>query len=340
MPIQGPGAEQVADYLLERYDGFSAEMLKHLDEPKLHALAKVFLVLAARISFRSADTQREVFQQAEKFGVHFMPVHFYSPVPSRTEIDERVYQRRYDWIPNLQIDKAAHVAWLDRFATYAGELADVPALAPPDESFYWSNPAFAPGDAIALYGMIRETKPRRIVEIGSGHSTRLALRALARNGSGEVACVEPYPMPSIRRLAESGSLSLIERKVQDVDTSTFSDLEAGDILFIDSSHVSKIGSDVNHEIFEILPRLKSGVMVHIHDMFFPWDVHREWIEKLNLFWNEQYLVMAFLAYNDRFKIELANQYVGRELGTEHRERFSMLAGAEVAGGGSLWLRTV
>ncbi len=323
--------------IIRDYDAISKALLEQADERTLHEFAQVALVLAARIGFRDEESKRRVFRDAERFGVHFMPVHFYSPVPSRAEIDERVYARRYDWIPNLGIDREAHVRWLDRFAAFRDELAAFPAVSESDEAFFWSNPAFPPGDAIALYGMIRDTKPRRIVEIGSGHSTRLAMRAAGLNRSGSITCVEPYPMPSIRRAAEAGALRLVESKVQDVDLGLFTELERGDVLFIDSSHVSKIGSDVNHEIFEILPRLKPGVMVHFHDIFLPWDVSRHWIEDLQLFWNEQYLLAAFLAYNPRFRIELSNQYVGRELTAEHQARFGSIPGAEVAGGGSLWI---
>ncbi|MCW2240869.1 class I SAM-dependent methyltransferase [Azospirillum canadense] len=307
-----------------------------------NSLCQKLLFAAARVSFANGDARVRIFSDAEKFGAHFLPVHFYSPIPSINEIDKTVYDRRYDTIPGLEISRERHLDTLALLSAYAHEMADFPADYNGDEPVYfWNNTAFSYGDAVLYYCLIRHLKPARIIEIGSGFSTFLAAQALSRNGFGEMVCVEPYPMPKLLKLVErsAGVVRLVESKVQDADPTIFAALAANDILFIDSSHVSKVGSDVNHEVFTILPKVSTGVWCHVHDIFFPWDYAREWVERHQIFWNEQYLIMAFLAFNNSFQIEIANQFVDRELQGECARLFAG-TGRSVFGGSSLWFRRV
>ncbi len=314
------------------------EGIKASDPQLQFEIGSRLLATAARNSFASFETRNRVFDAGEAVGVHMTPVQFYSPIPSRADIELASFDRRYDDLPRLGLDKAKHIQWLDRLAAFDSELADVPLERPDPLQFYWCNPAFSNGDAMAYYGMIREQKPSVIVEIGCGYSTLLALKALSNNGKGRLICIEPYPQDFIRGLAKAGKIELMESIVQKVDLKVFELLGENDILFIDSSHVSKCGSDVNHEVFTILPALKKGVVIHFHDIFFPWEFKREWLLERHHFWNEQYLLQAFLAYNDAFEILLANQFVGRSLADKASARFKSPPTDTSPGGGSLWIR--
>ena len=147
-----------------------------------------------------------------------------------------------------------------------------------------------------------------IIEVGSGFSSLLAAEAIARNDSSALICIEPFP-PEFLRKGFPGLHSLIEKKVQDIDLEFFSQLDSGDILFIDSSHTVKIGGDVNYLFLEVLPRLKPGVIVHVHDIFFPFDYRRDWVMDEFRFWTEQYLLQAFLTFNSEFEVLMANRYL-------------------------------
>lgn len=170
-------------------------------------------------------------------------------------------------------------------------------------SFYVNNPAFGPGDADMYYLLIRNSKPRRIIEIGSGFSTLAAVEAIRRNSEEGVettiTCIEPYEMDWLTSIPE---VKLIKQKVEKTDLGMFASLEENDILFIDSSHIIRPENDVLFEFLEILPVLKKGVFVHIHDIFTPRHYRQDWLTEEFRFWNEQYLLEAFLYYNRSFQV--------------------------------------
>lgn len=166
--------------------------------------------------------------------------------------------------------------------------------------YYVNNGAFESVDGEIYYCMIRYFKPKRIIEIGSGNSTYLAAQALLKNKeeygrNAELIAIEPYPNDILRK-GFPGLLKLIVARGQDIDLSEFKKLKENDILFIDSSHVLKIGGDVKYEYLEILPRLNKGVLVHIHDVFLPAEYPKTWVLNDYQFWTEQYLLQAFLAF--------------------------------------------
>ena len=170
-------------------------------------------------------------------------------------------------------------------------------------TFYIDNPNFGPGDAELYYLLIREKKPKRIVEIGSGFSTQLALLAIEKNKveglACELTCIEPFEMPFLDRVE---GIAIIRKQVELLSLDIFKSLEANDILFIDSSHIIRPGDDLLFIYFQILPVLKKGVLIHIHDIFTPRHYPQEWLMKKMRFWNEQYLLEAFLYNNAGFKI--------------------------------------
>ncbi len=238
--------------------------------------------------------------------------HFYSPVVDPAELNAGRVWPHEPKILGIDFDDASHERilreTLPRFMAdydYPERLEETPQLC----DFYTQNSQFSWLDAHAFFVLLREWKPRRSIEVGSGFSTLLAADVNRRflGLSTEITCIEPYPRAFLRN-GISGVTALIEKKVQDVPMTEFVALEAGDILFIDSSHVAKTGSDVNFLYFEVLPRLAPGVRVHIHDIFLTCDYPREWVLGENRSWNEQYLLRALLMHSNAFHVVFGCSY--------------------------------
>src|SRR5678815_1261886 len=156
--------------------------------------------------------------------------------------------------------------------------------------------------------MPRHFRSRLDVEVGSAYSSLVMGEAGARSDACPLICVEPFPSDFLSK-GFSGLKSLVTKRVQEIDLDFFSQLQSGDVLFIDSSHTVKIGGDVNYLFLEVLPRLKPGVIVHVHDIFFPFDYRRDWVMDEFRFWTEQYLLQAFLTFNSEFEVLMANSYL-------------------------------
>jgi len=204
--------------------------------------------------------------------------------------------------------------------------------------------SFGEVDGQVLYCMLRRFKPARMIEVGSGASTRLSAAAPLKNASeepGRPACdftaIEPHPSPDLRA-GFPGLTRLIERKVQDVPLETFAELRENDVLFIDSSHVLAIGSDVQYEFLEVIPRLRPGVLIHVHDIFLPAEYPRRWVLD-GRFWDEQYLLQAFLAFNDRFEVLWAGHWMHLNHPEQLRAAFNTYD-PTLAAPGSFWMRRV
>ena len=175
-----------------------------------------------------------------------------------------------------------------------------------------------------LYAMLRQMRPRKVFEVGSGHSSCLMLDTndLFLGGITAFTFIDPNPESLLSLLGngDEDRVRIIPRRIQEIPLETFAELNLGDILFVDSSHVSKVGSDVNYIFFEVLPSLKSGVYVHIHDIHYPFEYPREWVYAGRA-WNEAYLLRAFLQFNNSFQIILFNALVSRLCEAELRKRF-------------------
>jgi predicted O-methyltransferase YrrM len=246
-----------------------------------------------------------MFDYAEAKGLHILPVHYYSPVPNVGAAVDRAHN-------GISIDTEKSAAELNRLLKkYDAELAAIfgkPNKGPTD--YDPGNSAFGPIDAGALYAMLRERRPKRIIEIGSGYSTLITAAALRANRRDDAdykphfICIEPY-LPSFLKAGVPEVSDIMETALQDVPLDLFRSLGKGDLLFIDSTHVVSFGSDVVYEYLAILPVLASGVLVHIHDIFLPSDYPQRWLKEHRFFWNEQYLLEAFLAMNPSYQIELA-----------------------------------
>lgn len=242
--------------------------------------------------------KRNSFRFAEKrLGIHVTPVHFYSPIPNVGELKPELFSRPNECV-GLDFREQEQLARLQAdFRKYLGEYAPK------------ANSGLAQVDAFVLYALIREKRPKEFIEIGSGESTKITLAALAKNEAEGYQCamtaIEPFPKPFLREIRQK-NFDLVVKRVQDVDVNRFSQ---ADILFIDSSHVSKIGSDVNYEILDIVPRLKVGALVHWHDIMIPGDYSKEWIESGTKFWNESYMVHAFMLNNKCFEVVWASRFM-------------------------------
>ena len=245
---------------------------------------------------------------ADEWGYHVRAIHYYDPLPDfRTVTPAATEARRRS--PAIDFDLAGQQALARRLGESYG--AEVVAAA---ETFDFRNEYFAGLDAAMYYAIIRDRKPRRVIEIGSGFSTRIADLALQRNRAaghaGDLICIEPFPQP--RLLDAKLAMTLIEKPVQEVPLELFEGLAANDILFIDSSHAVKFGGDVCREFLEILPRLQPGVWVHVHDIFFPADYPARWLVEQRLAFTEQYLLEAFLAFNQQFAVRAANHWLQQD----------------------------
>jgi hypothetical protein len=282
-----------------------------------------------------SESRLEVFHTLERAGVHVTPVHFYSPIPSVAELSGDFWRSR-DEVPAVKFNEGTQLHLLEHvFPSFRDEYSAIPNDPVADTSaFYLRNDFFGGTDALASYCMIRHFHPRRIVEVGSGYSSRLAALACEKNGDTELICIEPFPDDILDR-GFSGLTQLRRERVQDVDQSLFATLGPNDILFIDSSHVVRTGGDVTYLFLEVIPRLGPGVLVHVHDIFLPDEVRRDWLMDELRFWTEQYLLQAFLICNDAFEILLANHFLHKRHPEAMRATFPT---SPWWGGGSFWMR--
>jgi hypothetical protein len=226
---------------------------------------------------------------------------------------------------------------VETFPLFRQEYAAIPSDRPKDWAtrprFFLDNDAFQNVDPLVYWAMIRAHRPARIVEIGSGFSTLLAAQAVRANGTGRVTAVDPFPREFVRR--NDLDIELITRPVEHVDLELFRSLEAHDMLFVDSSHVVRSGGDVNWIVFDILPLLPPGVLVHFHDIHFPFDYPRELIDRRNVYWTEQYLLHACLLRNDADEVLFGTRYAAHHWPDEVAHAFPS---AKRLDGASFWLR--
>lgn len=277
---------------------------------------------------------REVFENWERQGFHVTPVHFSQPLPDTRSLSETLWSRPSELI-GIDMNEAAQLELLRSFLRFRDEYQHFPT-SPSGEyaGFYIGNRLFDGVDALVAYCMVRHFQPRLIVEVGSGFSSLLLGQAAAKNGYAPLICIEPFPREFLRK-GFSGLQTLVEKNVQQIDLEFFSQLNAGDILFIDSSHTVKIGGDVNYLFLEVLPRLKPGVIVQVHDIFLPFEYRRDWVLDEFRFWTEQYLLQAFLTFNSEFEVLLGNYYLSHYHQQDLKGVFPDLPRWI---GGSFWMR--
>jgi predicted O-methyltransferase YrrM len=261
----------------------------------------------------------------------FMPPgHFYSPLSAPADV-----QRALEWLgsppgaapPGVDVRAAAQLELFTKLRPMIAEPFEGPRYTP-------DNSMYGPADGAVYRAMLRHLRPKRVMEIGSGFSTALALDTAAAHLDGlELTCVEPYPdrLLSVLTEGDADRITLVRRPVQEVPLDAYSTLEAGDVLFIDSTHVVKAGSDVVWLFLQVLPRLARGVVVHVHDVFWPFEYPRAWLAE-GRDWTENYLLHAFLVGNASWEMLLFPSWVWKEHPAE------VPADLKAEEPGSIWLR--
>jgi len=281
----------------------------------------------------------------EKLGFHITINDYYEPIPDTRTLKDDLWQKPSELV-GIDMNEEGQINLLSMFSSkFKEEYESFPRNKTSiPYQYYVNNGAFESVDGEILYCMIRHFKPKKIFEIGSGNSTYLSAQAILKNEEEdndyecELVAIEPYPN-DILKAGFPGLSKLIPKKVQDIPLSEFKKLSENDILFIDSSHVLKIGSDVQYEYLEILPRLNKGVIVHAHDIFLPAEYPKEWILKDYRFWTEQYLLQAFLSFNDSFEVLWGGSYMHLRHPDKLEEAFSSYKRDE-RWPGSFWIRRI
>jgi predicted O-methyltransferase YrrM len=287
---------------------------------------------------------RGCFTLWQEHGFHITPNHYYQPIPDTSKLNANLWSRPSE-LPGVDMNVGAQIALLETVSErYCTEYDRFPAQATevPFE-FHFDQMMFRMVDAEILYCFVRHYRPSRIIEIGSGFSTLVAASACRKNldegHKTHLTCIEPHPT-QLLRAGVPGLDRLIERPLEEVlenERSIFSKLGENDILFIDSSHVLRIGNDVHCEYLDLLPRVNPGVLIHVHDIFLPLEYPRQWVMEEFRFWTEQYLLQAFLTFNSAFSVIWAGCYMHLMHGDKLRKAFRTYDPATVLPG-SFWMQ--
>ena len=242
-------------------------------------------------------------------GVSVTPSHFYFPVPDLKSLEVKDWSACHP-CASFDFRLAEQIESLhSKLLPFASEWA-FPEVGNGDtHEFHFNNGFFEHIDAEVAYSFVRQRKPKRIIEIGGGNTTLVLCAALKKNAEagtpGELICIQPNPAAFLKN-GLPGMTQLIEARVQQMPLDLFRTLQADDILFIDSSHVVSMDNDVLSEVLDILPELAPGVLVHFHDIFTPLDYPKKFVMTNLCFWSEQYLLQAFLSFNESFKVVWAS----------------------------------
>lgn len=300
-------------------------------------LTLVWLKLFRRVMISGYSKKTKLTRKALfKVGVFPLINHYYEPMYDPNQL--RISPSEDRLLLGIDLNISEQLSILSKF-DYNDELSKIPLDKTSKLGYYYINDSFKAGDAEYLYSIIRYFKPKKIIEIGSGNSTLMAINAIKRNEEKDPKykcvhiCIEPYECKWLEEL----SVKVIRKKVEEVEKDIFTELEAGDILFIDSSHVIRPQGDVLFEYLEILPILKSGVLVHIHDIFSPKDYLKIWLSDEIRFWNEQYLLEAFLSFNNQYRVIGSLNFLKHHHFNELSNKFPIIKNNPDIEPGSFWI---
>jgi hypothetical protein len=282
------------------------------------------------------------FRKLQSLGFHLQRKDYYSSLNDCDFLEANADLWKEPFIPaDIDWQVETQLAIAKELTRHLQELRDVPHDPPADCSTYgWNNNFWNNADALAQYGLVRARKPRRYVEVGCGWSSLLLKRALDLNAAqgveAEVTLIEPYPNQAIFSNLPK-QWRILRTILQRAELGIFDSLEAGDFLFYDGSHCAKVCSDVNWFFFRILPRLKPGVIIHLHDIFLPEEYPASWIFERGQTWNEQHLLQAFLMNNSAYAILIANRFL-----YHHRraELDALYQGIQPSFGCSFWMQKI
>jgi predicted O-methyltransferase YrrM len=272
----------------------------------------------------------------------YPPGHYHSPIISVEEIGKRekkIFEKSIKGVIGIDLNEEEQKDLLSAI------VKDYPSIPFTDEKqahlrYYYNNGFYCQSDGIFLHLLIRHFKPKNIIEVGSGFSSALMLdtNELFFDNSIQLTFIEPYPdrLYSLFKPGDNDRHKTIVSNLQDVSLEVFEQLNENDILFIDSTHVSKTDSDVNWVLFEILPRLKKGVLIHFHDIFYPFEYPKDWVLNWSGFgWNEDYILRAFLMYNSNYSIVMFNTFLEQFHKDWFIENMPVCLKNE---GGSIWIK--
>ena len=316
------------------WEALAAELVKRSSNEENVGETVALLGQIAR-SLVQSPSYPAYFRLWEEQGIHLTPVHFYSPIPDTRSMKDALWERAVD-LPAVDLNVAGQLELVcNVFPRYRDEYESIP-MEPSSvgDEFFLVNGMFGGSDALACYCMIRHFEPNLVIEVGSGHSSRLIARAALENGHTKLVCIEPHPSAALSA-GFPGLSRLVPQRVQEVDPTMFGELKANDVLFIDSSHVVCCGSDVNYLFLEVIPHLAKGVLIHVHDVFLPGEYPESWVKEKLRFWSEQYLLQAFLAFNGEFEVLLCNSFLGQTHQPELKQTFPT---SPWWSGGSFWIR--
>ena len=335
-------------------DRYEKEIVKYAQDPQNHdrfaRLLNSILPTYAQWIWGQDGVYRRHFNDWQRSGFNLAPNHHYSPIPDVSSLPERFLAGTTEMI-GIDVRESEQLALLDVCAAYRDEYSRFPdGKGNQRYDFHFHNGTFERVDAEVLHTMVRHHRPRHVIAVGAGgsaetgaESSTLLIAAACqlnreRNGSNcDFVAIDPLPS-ALFQSPIPGLTRVVRQPLREIGLDFFSVLEENDILFIDSSHVLKIGSDVHYEYLEILPRLQPGVIVHIHDIFFPAGYPKEWIHQEHVFWNEQYLLQAFLSFNDSFEIVWAASFMHRNHPEELAQYFPGYSPTDCLPG-SFWMRS-
>jgi hypothetical protein len=294
-----------------------------------------FLYLAARYRWHL----RLVRHAQDALGVTVVRNHYYEPVFTEQNLSPPSDVARF--LPGLDLNVDGQLAVLKQFR-FADELLTLDGGVVEGHTYHYGNQnaMFGQGDADALYSFIRAFKPNTVMEIGCGQSSVVTQLAIRKNKIEDTTyapshiCFEPFHNGWLDKIG----VDLRSKKIEDVDLEIFRDLRANDVVFIDSTHVLRPDGDVEHELLRILPILPAGVLVHIHDIFTPWNYSKKFLREDRRFWTEQYMLEAFLSFNSQYEVMLALHDMHRRAEPTLYDAFPILATLPNANPGSFWIR--
>jgi len=293
---------------------------------------------------------RGLKKELEKYETGHYPGHFYSPIVSVSDVEKRkkeIFNRSINNILGIKLNRNEQKDFLIKLKKFYQELP-FQANKSPGLRYYFENGFYSYSDAIFLFSLMRFYQPQNIVEVGSGFSSALMLDVKDKFSlkNLNLTFIDPHPdrLESLLAEGDRNKCSILQNQAQNIKLNFFEKLKRNDMLFIDSSHVSKTGSDVNYILFDVLPRLNNGVIIHFHDIFYPFEYPEEWVlnyDNSKYFrgfgWNEVYLLKSFLMFNDNFKILLFNTMLTASYKNWFMENMPLCLNNE---GGSIWLQKV
>lgn len=290
-----------------------------------------------RAAGRRLGLRHAVHVAARELGYDLVKRHYYSEVPDLDALPAGIWTAR-SALSGVRFDIEGGLRFVrEQLADLITEFtAPMTSTGDPGD-YYFQNTFYEGLDAETLYAMVRRSRPRRVLELGSGMSTLVIAAARRRNGLDGTRhdVYDPFPRPELLP-ALTAACHLHRVSATAVPLSEFSALEAGDVLFVDTTHTVKIGSDVNRVILDVLPTLSPGVLVHLHDIYLPYEYPREFFTDLGFSWAEQYLLQAFLAFNPEYEILFGNAALAHEHGPEIRELMPSAAGSDRPS--AFWIR--